>query len=170
MRHEIALERLPDLLSAHDDELMRHVAGCHDCQRRLFLLQRVHAALRAWQPVRMKRGIRRGLVLATAAAVAVACTLAFLHRGGSRRAYTVAVGPSGIVQATLARGDGQNDRLDLQARRLPRPLRTYLLWGRTSDGRRELLGRFMVDRRGSCKVRLSLPHRVWASFAVTGET
>lgn len=170
MNHEATFEQLPDLLSGRDDELLRHVAGCHDCQRRLFLLQRVHDSLRAWRPVRAKRGKRVGLVLAVAAAVALAVTLAFLGGGGSHRVYAVAVGPTGIVRATLSPGDDENDRLDLQARRLPRPLRTYLLWGRTSDGRRELLGRFMVDRRGSCNVRLSLPHRAWASFAVTAET
>ncbi len=170
MRHEAVVEQLPDLLSGRDEELLRHVAGCHDCQRRLFLLQRVHEALRARRATRARRPLRLAFVLAVAAGVAVVLALSLLDRGGARRAYTVAVGTHGIVRATLTQGDGENDRLDLQATRMPRPLRTYLLWGTGADGRRELLGRFMVDRHGSCKVRLSLPHAAWSSFAVTTDT
>ena len=47
MKHELVMERLPDLLDDRDDpELLAHVAGCHSCQRRLFLLGRVDRLLR----------------------------------------------------------------------------------------------------------------------------
>src|SRR5439155_17397941 len=45
--HEQAWERLPDLLGSHNNaRLLAHVAGCHDCQRQLFLLGRVDRLLR----------------------------------------------------------------------------------------------------------------------------
>ena len=75
-------------------------------------------------------------------------------------------GPQGLVTATL-HGSGVNDRLDLQARGLPPTNGVYVLWGRPSRGSKELLGRFMVDRRGSCRVRFSVPHRGWSGFSLT---
>lgn len=165
MNHEDAWERLPDLLTENDLELLGHVRECHRCQRRLFRLQRVHSLLRA-APQRRRRRALIGIAAAIAAAVLLV-SLSLRREAPRASTYSLAVGPGGLVTATLQHSGGMNDRVDVKARGLPRPDSVYLLWGRSHEGRKELLGRFMVDGRGSCRVHFSVPRGGWTDFKIT---
>jgi hypothetical protein len=174
--HEHAWTRLPDLLEDRDDrELLAHVAGCHDCQRGLFLLGRVDRALRGAASVRRKerRRLRKrrllrfpaGLVAATAVAL-----LLFLPRHHGLEQFTLrSAAGQPIGRAILNRADAENTSLTLVARGLPsRRGDVYLLWAGGRGRRATAVGRFMVDPHGACRARFNLPGgRRWARFWVT---
>jgi hypothetical protein len=176
MRHEHAWTRLPDLLDDRDQpQLLAHVAGCHDCQRQLFLLGRVDRALRGSacrkERPRVRKGrwfrFRAGLV---AAAVAALLVVLFLPHQHSMRQLTLrtASGQS-IGRATLSRADAENTSLTLVARGLPaRGGDVYVLWAGGSGQRRVAVGRFMVEPGGVCRAHFNLPGTgAWAHFWVT---
>lgn len=179
MTHEHAWTKLPDLLQDRDDPaLLAHVATCHDCQRRLFLLGRVDRLLRDAAPDRRgehRRSFRNrwlrfpaGLVAATA--VAAAALLLFLpHRQDLRplTLHTAAGRPIG--QAILGSTRAGRTSLTLVARGLPtRASTTYVLWATGSKQVAASVGRFMVDRSGRCRAHFDLPQgQVWGRFWVT---
>lgn len=177
MTHEHAWTRLPDLLADRDEpELLAHIASCHDCQRRLFLLGRADRALRGASAARRKeRRLRRGhwlrvptgLVAAAAAVLVVMLTLprqAAPHQFTLRTAEGQAIG-----HAIISRFDGENTSLTLVARDLPaRRGSVYLLWASRDGHGATTIGRFMVSAAGTCRARFNLPGgRSWARFWVT---
>ena len=163
MTHELAFERLPDLLFDRDEpDLLAHVGSCHRCQRQLFLLSRVDRLLRQRRPQTRRRG--RSVSLAIAAVIAVAIT-AFItlpqrHPAAPVR-YVLRTDAGAIVaRAQIQRADAENDSLAFVAKGLPtRPSDTYLLWtqGAGGGGGPVIVGRFMVSRRGECRDRFNLP-------------
>ena len=177
MTHELAWRRLPDLLDDRDQpELLAHVAGCHHCQRQLFLLGRVDRALRGAANSRSKerRRLRKGRWLRfpsglVAAAVAALLVVLFLpqHSGRSQFTLRTAAGRA-IGRAVLNRSDAENTSLTLVARGLPaRRGNVYVLWAAGRSERAITVGRFMVDPRGACRARFNLPGgRSWARFWV----
>jgi hypothetical protein len=176
MRHESAWERLPDLLRSHEDaQLLKHVASCHACQRQLFLLGRVDRILRAAPLLQRRRvmGWRTAALLTTLAAAATLAFGVFLPRSPAAHAFVLRAadghtlgratvvqnGPSRSVVALVARGIG--DAPDGQ----------LLLWAHTSDGAGPIrVGRFMVDGRGECRARFTLPTHHWLRFWVTSSS
>ena len=172
MTHEEALQRLPDLLDDRDDPaLLGHVRGCADCQRQLFLLGRVDRMLRVGAPTRRRLPRARVLAAAGGAAAAAAAALAFLllpqaSRGQDFMLRTAAGRPVG--HALMTHSDKRNDSLALSARGLPLDRdHVFVLWA--GDERTSMeVGRFMVDRTGSCRVRFNLPAtRDWERLWVT---
>jgi hypothetical protein len=162
MTHELAFERLPDLLLDRDDpDLLAHVGSCHRCQRQLFLLSRVDRLLRQRRPP--ARAGRRPLALAIAgiAAAAIVATLALPHRHGAASARFVLRTDAGaiVARAQIQRADAENESLAFVANGLPtRPSDTYLLWTQRPDnGEPVIVGRFMVSHRGECRARFNLP-------------
>ena len=176
MRHEEAFKRLPDLLDDRDDAgLLAHVRGCTDCQRQLFLLGRVDRMLRgsaSSQGAAPRRWptLRQLLAAAAVAAAAAATMLALLlpqkahpHEFMLRTASGRSVG-----QAVMGRSDARNSSLALTARGMPVDRgHIFVLWA--SDDRSSMqVGRFMVDRSGSCRARFNLPaSHTWTRFWVT---
>ena len=177
MTHERAWERLPDLLgSRNDTALLAHVAGCHICQRQLFLLGRVDRMLREARP--RKRGLvqtrraslRTASLLAVAGAVVAAAVLVFprspaahgfvLHAADGRALGSAKVVPldrSSVEVSLVARGMAAADGDQL------------LLWAQSGDGTGAIpVGRFMVERGGECRAQFRLPtsHR-WTRFWIT---
>ncbi len=162
MTHEEASKRLPDLLDDRDDDgLLAHVRACADCQRQLFLLGRVDRMLRDNATVRRAAGRRRSTVrhlLAAAAVVAAAAaiTLALLVPQNAHTHEFVLKTAAGrlVGQAVMGRSDARNASL-------------ALLWA--SDYRSSMqVGRFMVDRSGSCRARFNLPaSHAWRRFWIT---
>jgi hypothetical protein len=178
MTHEHAWTRLPDLLDDRDQpELLTHVAACHDCQRRLFLLGRVDRALRGAAAARRKerRRIRKGRWLRfpfglVAAAVAALLVVTFLPHHTALREFTLrAAAGQPIGRAILDRSDAGNTSLTLVARGLPAYGRTtFVLWAGDGGQRRLAIGRFMVAPNGVCRARFNLPGgQRWARFWVT---
>lgn len=178
MTHEHAWTRLPDLLVDRDEpELLAHIASCHDCQRRLFLLGRADRALRGASAARRKdrhrfrtgRWLRfpTGLV---AAAAAVLVVMLVLPRQAAPHQFTLRTAQGrAIGHAVLSRSDAENASLTLVARDLPaRRGAVYLLWA-SRDGRGAMMiGRFMVNADGTCRARFNLPGgRNWVRFWVT---
>jgi hypothetical protein len=176
--HEQAWTRLPDLLADRDEpELLAHVAACHDCQRRLFLLGRVDRALRGASSARRKqrRRVRKarwlrfpaGLV-AAAVAAALVFVLVLPHQHALRQLTLRTASGQPIGRAILDRSDAENTSLTLVARGLPAHRGdTYVLWA-GSGGRATAVGRFMVDPSGACRARFNLAGgRHWARFWVT---
>jgi hypothetical protein len=177
MTHERAWERLPDLLRSREDpQLLAHVSGCHACQRQLFLLGRVERLLRQGRPAATRRRraplplIGRITILATAAAAALALVL-HIPKGPAAEAFVLRSGDGrAVARATVAREDRSNLDLLLVARDMRRNGGDqFLLW---AQGRGEAggvsVGRFMVDRTGSCRAHFNLPTgRRWSRFWVT---
>ena len=177
MRHEHAWTRLPDLLEDRDEPvLLAHLAGCHDCQRQLFLLGRVDRMLRDASPARRRerRRARRGrrlrfpAVLVAVAAVAL-LVLLFPHSHGLRQFTLRTAAGQPIGRAVLAPADAENTSLSLVARGLPtRRGSVYLLWASSGGKQATTVGRFMVDPNGACRARFNLPGgRSWVRFWVT---
>jgi len=170
--HDEALQRLPDLLDDRDDpELLGHVRGCVDCQRQLFLLGRVDRMLRVGAPTRKRWSRARVVAAAACAAAAAAAMLAFLllpqaSRGQDFMLRTSAGRPVG--HALMSHSDARNDSLALTARGLPLGRdRVFILWA-GDEGASMEVGRFMVDRFGSCRARFNLPAtHGWRRFWVT---
>ena len=179
MKHEEAWTRLPDLLDDRDDAaLLAHVGVCADCQRQLFLLGRIDRLLReraaAPRAARSRRLSARRLlastaVVASAAAVALALLLP-QHAGMHRMVLRTASGQS-VGGAVMSRSDARNVSLAFIARGLPVDRgRVFVLWaGDDSRTVRPMeVGRFMVDRRGGCRVRFNLPAtHDWGRFWIT---
>ena len=164
MNHESAWERLPDLLRRGPRaELLAHVRGCSDCQRRLFLLHRVDRILRQQPaPVGAARG-RRGthliIPVALAAAAAVISSLVLLPRSAPGAMSLRTASHRVVAQVTIRSASGGNQLVSLDARGLPAGTgSTYALWALNSEGRRRaLVGRFMADRSGSCHAEFTIP-------------
>jgi hypothetical protein len=172
MRHEDAWQRLPDLLDDRDDPtLLGHVRDCADCQRQLFLLGRVDRLLRdEGSRRRPPHQLRRAVATIAALAVAVTLLLALVLPSGSHmHVFTLrtAAGRS-VGHAAILHGDGRNDALSLDARKIPlNPQHMFVLWA--GDGRASMrVGEFMVDNSGGCRVRLNLPAtHSWTHFWVS---
>jgi hypothetical protein len=176
VRHEDAFRRLPDLLDDRDDaDLLAHVRTCAACQRQLFLLGRVDRLLRdstaAQQGTRRRPATRQLLAAAAVAAAAAAASLALLVV--PQRAHThalmlkTAAGRS-VAEAVMGSSDAHNASLALTAHGMPLDRgHMFVLWA--SDDRSSMqVGRFMVDRSGSCRARFNLPaNHAWTRFWVT---
>ena len=176
MKHEEAFKRLPDLLDDRDDGgLLAHVRACADCQRQVFLLGRVDRMLRdsaeAHGTARRRWPTARQLLAAAAVATAAAAAMLALllpqkahpHEFMLRTASGRSVG-----QAVMGRSDARNSSLALTARGMPVDRgHIFVLWA--SDDRSSMqVGRFMVDRSGSCRARFNLPaSHTWTRFWVT---
>jgi hypothetical protein len=155
--HELASERLPDLLFDRDHpDLLAHVGGCHRCQRQLFLLSRVDRLLRQRRPrARRHRRLFAAVAVASvvAAAIAVAVALPQRHTASPAR-FALRTGSGAIVaRAEIQRADAENEAIAFVAKGLPtRPSDTYLLWTqRPGDGDS------MVSHKGECRARFTLP-------------
>jgi len=73
-----------------------------------------------------------------------------------------------VGQAVMGRSDARNSSLALSARGLPVDRgHQFVLWA--SDDKSSMqVGRFMVDRSGSCRARFNLPaDHAWTQFWVT---
>jgi hypothetical protein len=178
VNHEQAWKLLPDLLEDRDQpELLTHVRDCADCQRQLFLLGRVDRFLRdsasARQTTRAPRR-RTGRLILLAATVAVAAAAALLtpfvshHSGGKRMMLRTASGEL-VAEAVMGHSDARNVSLDLTAHGLPVGRgHMFVLWAGNNGSASMPVGRFMVDRTGSCRVRFSLPaSHAWESLWVS---
>jgi hypothetical protein len=162
--HDLAFERLPDLLFDRDDpDLLAHLAGCHRCQRQLFLLSRVDRLLRQRRP-RARRLGRVAAALALAGAIAAAAAAVVMlpqrHTAASTAQFALKTKAGAIVaHAQIERGDAENESIAFVAKGLPsRPTDTYLLWTHgTNDYEPVIVGRFMVSQRGACRARFNLP-------------
>jgi hypothetical protein len=163
MTHELAYERLPDLLLDRDDpDLLAHVRHCHRCQRQLFLLSRVDRLLRQRRPrARRHRRLFAAAAVASvsAAAIAVAVALPQRHTASSARFALRTDSGAIVARAQIERADAENEAVAFVAAGLPtRPSDTYLLWTqRRDDGEPILVGRFMVSHKGECRTRFNLP-------------
>jgi anti-sigma-K factor RskA len=162
MTHDLAFERLPDLLLERDDpDLLAHVGSCHRCQRQLFLLSRVDRLLRQRRP--HARARRRPLALAIAGVAAAAITIAVVlpqrHAASPARFALRTSGGAIVARAQIQRGDAENESMAFVAKGLPaRPTDTYLLWTEGPDnGEPVIVGRFMVSHSGECRARFNLP-------------
>ena len=176
MRHEEAFKRLPDLLDDRDDGgLLAHVRACADCQRQLFLLGRVDRMLRDRATPSGSAGrrwptARQLLAAAAVVSAAAAATLAlFLPQKAQPHEFLLrTVSGRSVGEAVMGRSDARNSSLALTARGMPvRQGHMFVLWA--SDDRSSMqVGRFMVDRSGSCRARFNLPaSHTWTRFWVT---
>ena len=176
MRHEEVFRRLPDLLDDRDDAgLLAHVRACAECQRQLFLLGRVDRMLRdsasAQGAARRRRPTARQLLAAAvvAAAAAAAMLALFLPQQAHPHEFMLKTASGRSVgQAVMGRSDARNSSLALIARGMPVDRgHLFVLWA--SDDRSSMqVGRFMVDRSGSCRARFNLPaSHTWSRFWVT---
>jgi hypothetical protein len=177
MTHDLAFERLPDLLFDRDDpDLLAHVGSCHRCQRQLFLLSRVDRLLRQRrsQP-RRHRPLRAALVIACVVAAVLAVVAALLQRQAASPArFTLKTDSGAIVaRAQIQRSDAETESIAFVAKGLrSTPTDTYLLWTEAPEnGKPVVVGRFMVSHRGECRARFNLPgtHRP-ARFWTTPST
>jgi len=177
VRHEQASTRLPDLLEDRDDAaLLAHVRECPDCQRQLFLLGRVDRLLRESaslrRPTRARRTATRGLLAAVVVVVAAASTVLVLlsvrHGPGHEMMFRTASGRV-VGHAIMGHSDSGNDSLVLVAEALPATRgRGFVLWAADTPRAPMLVGHFMVDRRGACRVRFNLPAtHAWGRFWIT---
>ena len=176
MRHEEAVKRLPDLLDDRDDAgLLAHVRDCADCQRQLFLLGRIDRMLRTnaspQRAAARRRPTPRQLLAAAAVVVAAAAATLALSLPQNARPHELSLKTASgrsVGEAVMGRSDAHNASLALTARGMPLGYgHQFVLWA--SDDRSSMqVGRFMVDRSGSCRARFNLPanHR-WARFWVT---
>jgi hypothetical protein len=178
MRHEEAWKRLPDLLDDRDDaSLLDHVRACAHCQRQLFLLGRVDRLLRESgsaagrtqqrQPTRW----RRFAAAATIAAAAVAGVMLALLVPHHARTHTFMLRTASgqlVGEALMGNSDTRNVSLALIARQLPvNRGQVFVLWA-GDDASSMQVGRFMVDRKGGCRVSFNLPAtHGWRRFWVT---
>ena len=163
MTHELASERLPDLLFDRDDpDLLAHVRSCHRCQRQLFLLSRVDRLLRQRRPrAHARRRLFSALALASAIAAAAAVVLLLPQRHNPATAQFALKTKAGaiVARARIDRADAENESIAFVAKGLPsRPSDTYVLWTQgTNGGEPVVVGRFMVSHRGACRARFNLP-------------
>jgi hypothetical protein len=176
VRHEEAFKRLPDLIDDRDDAgLLAHVRLCADCQRQLFLLGRVDrmlrdnaaargAARRRWPTVR-----QLSAAAAVAAAAAAAALALLLPQKANPHAFTLKTASGlSVGQAVMGHSDARNTSLALNARGMPVGHgHMFVLWA--GDDRSSMqVGRFMVDRSGSCRARFNLPQdHDWTRFWVS---
>lgn len=178
MTHERAWERLPDLLRSREQpDMLAHVSGCHACQRQLFLLGRVERLLRQSRPqARRSQRLpltkpRAATLLATlAAAAAVALVLLLPRTPGANGMVLRSADGRAVARATIARADQSNVEVSLVARGMPRSEGDqFLLWAHPEQGGGATpVGRFMVDRTGSCRAHFNLPtHQHWTRLWVT---
>jgi hypothetical protein len=177
MKHEEAWTRLPDLLEDRDDAvLLAHVRGCVDCQRQLFLLGRVDRLLRdkagGMSTAQPRIHLGRRLALFAAAAVAAATVpLALLVFQGDREHTLMFRTASGraVGHAVMGHSDARNVSLALIAERLPVTRgRLFVLWAGDRVHSPMLVGHFMVDRGGGCRVHFNLPaDRDWSRFWIS---
>jgi len=177
VKHEEASTRLPDLLDDRDDAgLLAHVRVCSDCQRQLFMLGRVDRLLRddavAKGALRKRRRSLRGLSAAAAvvaAASVAALVLLFQPEHGRSEAFLLqtASGQS-VGEAVMGNSDAGNASLALTAHDLPISRgQMFVLWA-SDDSSSMVVGSFMVDRTGGCRVRFNLPDtHAWNRFWVT---
>ena len=177
MTHDLAFERLPDLLFDRDDpDLLAHVGSCHRCQRQLFLLSRVDRLLRRRRPrARRLRRVLSSLALAGAIAAAAAVVVMLPQRHTASAAQFALKTKAGaiVARAQIERGDAENESIAFVAKGLPsRPTDTYLLWTQGSnDAEPVIVGRFMVSHRGACRARFNLPGtRQTGHFWITPST
>lgn len=177
MTHEQAWERLPDLLGSHDDSrLLAHVAGCHACQRQLFLLGRVDRLLRQARSTngRLARMSTRAVALLAALGTVVAVALVSVLPGspGGHGFVLRAADGHAVGRATLVHADRSNVEVALVARGMTRASDHFVLWAQSGDGPGATpVGRFMVEPSGECRARFNLPanHR-WTRFWVTSSS
>jgi len=176
VRHEEVFRRLPDLLDDRDDAgLLAHVRACAECQRQLFLLGRVDRMLRDsasahGAPRRRQPTVRHLLAAAAVVAAAAAITFALILPQNAHTHEFVLKTVSGrsVGQAVMGRSDARNASLAFTARAMPVDRgHLFVLWA--SDDRSSMqVGRFMVDRSGSCRARFNLPaDHAWTQFWVT---
>lgn len=177
MRHELAYQRLPDLLLNRDDpELLAHVGQCHRCQRQLFLLSRVDRLLRQRRSRSRRHGrLRAALAVATIAVAAIAAALVLPQGDPAARARFALKTDDGsiVARAQVERADAENQAISFVTEGLPtRPSDTYLLWARRPDtGDPIVVGRFMVSHKGECRARFNLPgNRGPGRFWITPST
>ncbi len=181
MKHEHAWERLPDLLGSHEDALLlAHVAGCHACQRQLFLLGRVDRLLRqtrfaTTRPARSGLPARRVVALLAGLGAAVAVALvAFLPHPAGGRTFVLRTADGHVVgRATLVRADRSNVQVAFVARGMTRAGGDqFVLWAKSGDNPGATpVGRFMANRSGECRARFSLPRSErWTGFWVTSSS
>lgn len=177
MKHEEAWARLPDLLNDRDDAgLLAHVRTCADCQRQLFMLGRVDRLLHddavAKGALRKRRRSLRGLSAAAAAVAAVsvaALLLLFRPEHGRSEAFVLQTASGRSVgEAVMGHSDARNASLALTAHDLPISRgQIFVLWA-SDDRSAMVVGRFMVDKTGGCRVRFNLPDtHAWNRFWVT---
>jgi hypothetical protein len=163
MTHELASERLPDLLFDRDDpDLLAHLARCHRCQRQLFLLSRVDRLLRRRRPRARRLGrvvAAVGLAAAIAAVAVVAVLLPQRHTASAAQFALKTKAGAIVARARIERADAENESIAFVAKGLPsRPTDTYVLWTQgTNDSEPVIVGRFMVSHRGACRARFNLP-------------
>jgi hypothetical protein len=175
MRHEDAFARLPDLLDDRDDvELLAHVRGCADCQRQLFLLGRVDRILRdkAGAPAGTRGRLRHRFTVSAAAigaAAALFVALLVLTQDGGRTMMFRTASGRAVGHAVMEHSDARNVSLAFVADRLNATRRrVFVLWAGDQADSRMLVGRFMVDQSGSCRVRFNLPaDHDWNRFWIT---
>jgi hypothetical protein len=175
--HDEAWTRLPDLLDDRDDPtLLAHVRACTDCQRQLFLLGRVDRLLRASAAARgsarpRRFGARATLTSAAVVAATAAAVLALLvaHHGSARGLMLRTASGQSVGRAVMGRPDGRNVPLALTAQRLPVAHgQVFVLWAGDNARSSMQVGRFMVDRRGGCRVSFNLPAtHGWGRFWIT---
>jgi hypothetical protein len=177
VKHEEAWTRLPDLLDDRDDaDLLAHVRGCTDCQRRLFLLGRVDRMLRDNATLRdqsKKRGVTVwrlvGVGGVVAAAAAVALVLFVAHSARSHDLVFRTASGRSVGTAVMGHSDSRNASVALTARGLPvQRNHVFVLWAGDDKHSVMQVGRFMVDQSGGCRVRFNLPvTHAWGRFWVT---
>jgi hypothetical protein len=177
MKHELAWERLPDLLGERDDpNLLAHVADCLACQRQLFLLGRVDRLLRQARPQSRRSGRARLVSLrslsraAMLAAAALVLVLLWPRPPGTHAlALRTAQGRT-IGHATIARVGQSNAEVSLVARGMTRSgADQFLLWAQPGGNADATpVGEFMADSTGYCRARFKLPSRPrWVRFWIT---
>ena len=190
MRHEVARERLPELLGLHpassDESALRaHVATCAECRGLLANLSGVDQALRgvgAEQPSReldervltipvgpvavQGTRLRRIGWITSAVAVVAGLTVAL----SSARTVTLTGATSGVrAQLQLGRPEGANQPLRLVAHGLsPVGARYYVLWLAGPEGRVSA-ATFRPDADGDCVVVGVAPRDLsWDHADITG--
>jgi len=177
MKHEEAWTRLPDLLDDRDDAaLLAHVHACADCQRQLFLLGRVDRLLReraadapiAHSRIGRPRRLAAAAAVVSAAAAMIVALLVLQHGGGHAMMFRTAQGRA-VGQAVMGHSDARNVSLALVAEHLPATRgRIYVLWAGDRAQTPMLVGRFMVDRSGGCRVHFNLPaNHDWSRFWIS---
>jgi hypothetical protein len=160
MRHEEAYQRLPDLLDDRDDpDLLAHLRECAECQRQLFLLGRVDRLLRDRAPRRRRpRAWHVAATVAAAAAATVAVVALFVPQGERTHNFVLRSASGRLVgRAVMAHADADNVSLMLTARGLPVNRQHLLVLWAGAGGSSMEVGRFMVDRKGGCRVHFNLP-------------
>jgi anti-sigma-K factor RskA len=115
--------------------------------------------------------MRRLAACATAVAAAAAVVLGILLSQHVRTPNMVLQTASGqpVGGAVMSRSDARNVSLALTARGLPVDRgQMFVLWAGDDTGTPMQVGRFMVDRRGRCRVHFNLPaNHHWGRFWIT---